>query len=189
MSPQRRPFGALPSLEGALPPQPGDLFRLHRLCLYIYGLLTRDIPAQAQALAAAAGSTIRKKHRQGLARTLEEELPVLIALHVLERLAASGRLKDQGLDELLRGLLLPCFALSYQHLYEEPADPLQHVLARLDWYLDGDKGAPLSALAHFLGTAMGDKLGDPGPLLSHLENAFLPEMDQRLELAFRYEFS
>ena len=70
MSPQRRPFGALPSLEGALPPQPGDLFRLHRLCLYIYGLLTRDIPAQAQALAAAAGSTIRKKHRQDLARTL-----------------------------------------------------------------------------------------------------------------------
>ncbi len=184
-----RPEFPLPELEGALPPRPGDLLRLHRLCLYIYGLLTRDIGDQARALAEAVGSALRKKQRQELALTLEDELPVLIALHVLERLSASDRLQDQGLDELVRGLLLPCFALSYQQLYEKPADPLEYVLARVDWYLDGDKETPLSALAHFVATAWGDRLSDPGPLLDHLENQLLPEMDRRLDLAFRYEFA
>lgn len=179
----------LPSLEMAVPAEPGDLFRLHRLCVHIYGLMCRDLPAQAQAMAASTGKALRKKQRQELAVTLQEELPVLIALHALDRLAAEHRLKGQGLDELIRGLLLPLFAMSYQHLYDQPTDPLKHVLARLDWYLDGDKGGSLEAFAHFLATAWGERLTESGPLLNHLHDVFLPEMDRRLELAFRYEFS
>mgnify|MGYP000055993918 CR=1 FL=1 len=179
----------LPSLEMALPAEPGNLFRLHRLCVHIYGLMCRDVPAQAQAMAAATGKALRKKQRQELAVTLQEELPVLIALHALDRLASENRIKGQGLDELIRGLLLPLFAMSYQQLYDQPADPLKHVLARLDWYLDGDKGGPLDAFTHFLSTVWGDRLPESGPLLKHLHDVFLPEMDRRLELAFRYEFS
>lgn len=179
----------LPTLEGALPDDPGNLFRLHRLCLHIYGLMCRDISTQAQALAQAAGKSLRKKHRQELADTLKDELPVLIALHALDRLASEPRLTGAGLDELIRGLLLPLFAMSYQNLYDQPADPLKHVLARIDWYLDGDKGGPLDAFTHFLATIWGDRLPESGPLLKHLEEKFLPEMDRRLELAFRYEFS
>lgn len=179
----------LPSLEMALPAEPGNLFRLHRLCVHIYGLMCRDVPAQAQAMAAATGKALRKKQRLELAATLQEELPVLIALHALDRLAAESRLKGQGLDELIRGLLMPLFAMSYQHLYDEPADPLKHVLSRMDWYLDGDKGGPLDAFTHFLSTVWGDRLPESGPLMKHLQEVFLPEMDRRLELAFRYEFS
>ncbi len=179
----------LPSLEMALPADPGNLFRLHRLCIHIYGLMCRDVPAQAQAMAAVTGKALRKKQRQELAVTLQEELPVLIALHALDRLATEHLLKGQGLDELIRGLLLPLFAMSYQQFYDQPADPLKHVLARLDWYLDGDKGGPLDAFTHFLGTVWGDRLPESGPLLGHLHDVFLPEMDRRLELAFRYEFS
>lgn len=178
----------LPSLEGALPTQAGELFRLHRLCLHSYGLMCRDVAAQAQALAAAAGKSLRKKHRQELAAVLKDELPVLIALHALDRLAAEPRLAGQGLGDLIRGLLLPLFAMSYQHLYDQPADPLKHVLARIDWYLDGEKGGPLEAFSHFLATVWGEKLPDHGPLLRHLQEILLPEMDRRLELAFRYEF-
>ena len=184
----RKAAVSIPPLEGAVPSRPEDLYRLHRLCLRIYGLLSRDVPAQAAALAQAAGPSVKKKQRAALERTLQEELPVLIALHVLERLAADPRLSGPGLDELLRGLLLPCFSLSYQHLYEEPADPLAHVLARVDWYLDGDKGEPAAALIYFLTTVLNNKISGLDPLFSHLKEVFLPEMDSRLELAFRYEF-
>ena len=175
-------------LEGGLPSRPEDLYRLHRLCLRIFGLLARDVPAQAAALAGVAGSGLRKKQRQALARVLEEELPVLIALYALKWLEGHRRLGGRGLGELLRGLLLPCFSLSYGDLYDQPADPLQHVLSRVDWYLDGDKGEPLEAFLHYLAMV------EEGPaeldsLRRHLEQELLPELERRLELAFRYEFS
>lgn len=179
----------LPPLAGAVPPSPGDLHRLHRLCLHIYGLLTRDVEQQAAAMAQAGGVFLKKKQRQMLERTLAEELPVIIALHALDRLASDGRLTGDGLDELIRGMLLPLFAMSYRKLYDAPADPLSHVLARVDWYLDGEKGDPVSALIHFLHTALGEPLRDTAPLTGHVTEVFLPEMDKRLELAFRYEFN
>jgi hypothetical protein len=179
----------IPDLEGALPPKPQDLFRLHRLCLRIHGIMTRDIPVQATKLAEAVGKGLRKKARQDLTQTLAEDLPVILALHALDRLAADPRFHNNNLVDLLRGLLLPCFSLSYQHLYEEMQDPLKHVLARLDWYLDGDKGEPLGAFTHLAATLLGDQPHDPAPLLKHLTENLLPEMDRRLELAFRYEFA
>ncbi len=180
---------SLPPLQGAVPPAPGDLHRLHRLCLHIYGLLTRDVEEQAVAMAQAGGNFLRKKQRALLQQTLSEELPVIIALHALDRLAGDKRLTGGGLDELIRGLLLPLFAMSYRGLYDQPTDPLAHVLARVDWYLDGDKGEPVGALIHFLHTALGEPLRDTAPLTGHMTEVFLPEMDKRLELAFRYEFS
>lgn len=183
------PLTNLPALDGAMPPRPEDLYRLHKLCLRIYGLLCRDIPDQAQALASAPGLSLKRKNRQALVQTLEEELPVLLALYALERLAKDQRLGGENLTDLLRGLLLPCFSLSYQRMYDQPADPLKHVLARIDWYLDGEKGEPLDAFAHFASTILGDQVKEPEPLLQHLEASFLPEMDRRLELAFRYEFA
>lgn len=188
MTTESHPEPLLPSLDGAMPPRPQDLYRLHRLCLRIFGLMARDIPAQAFTLAQAAGP-LRKKDRQSLANTLADELPVLLALHALERLENHPRLASHGLSELLRGLLLPCFSLSYSQLYEEPADPLKQILARLDWYLDGDKGNPQEALAYFASTLLGDHLMDTAPLQRKMEEYLWPEMDRRLELAFRYEFS
>jgi hypothetical protein len=181
---------ALPDLEGALPPKPQNLFQLQRLCLRIHGMLTRDLKTQAAKLAQAVGHGLRKKARQDLNQTLAEDLPVILALHALDRLAADPRFKnDPNLLELLRGLLLPCFSLSYLHLYDQMQDPLKHVLARLDWYLDGDKGEPLSAFTHLVATILGDQLHDPAPLIRHLTDNLLPEIDKRLELAFRYEFA
>jgi hypothetical protein len=188
LSSESQPSPDLSSLEGAIPARPLDLFRLHRLCLRIYGLMTRDLPAQALSLAQAAGP-LSKKDRQSLAETLTDELPVILALHALERLEANQRLASLGLSEFLRGLLLPCFSLSYSQLYGEASDPLKMALARLDWYLDGDKGNPQEALAYFAATMLGDHLSDTGPLLKHIEEQLLPEMDKRLELAFRYEFA
>lgn len=179
----------LPELEGAVPPVPSDLHRLHRLCLHIYGLLTRDIDQQAQTIAQEAGHFLKKKQRILLQETLADELPVIIALHVLERLDSDERLRGGGLGELLPGMLLPFFALSYRQLYDQPTDPLKYVLARVDWYLDGGQDDSVAALIHFLHTAMGEPLRDTAPLTGHLKEVFLPEMDQRLELAFRYEFS
>jgi len=177
----------LPEMDGAQPARPEKLFQLQRLCMHIYGLTCRDVEGQARALAAAAGD-LRKKHRLELAATLVEELPVLVALHVMRRLEADSRLKPGGLAELLRGLMLPLFALSYRSLYDNPADPLEHVLNRLDWYLDGDKGQPIDAFQHFLATAWGERINDSQGLINHLEYKLLPELDRRLELAFRYEF-
>ncbi|MFH1057341.1 MAG: hypothetical protein V1797_01520 [Pseudomonadota bacterium] len=178
----------LPDLGGALPADPTQLMRLNRLCLRIYGLLTRDIPAQAAEMVAAAGGSLGKKERQTLIQVLGDELPVIMALHALERLDREEALSRSGLSELLRGLLLPCFSLAYSRLYAEPADPLRQFLDRVDWYLDGDKGQPLEAFAHLASTLLGEHLEDMGPLVKHLSESLLPEMDRRLELAFRYEF-
>ncbi len=188
MSSESQTSPDLPSMEGAIPARPLDLFRLHRLCLRIYGLMTRDLPAQALNLAQASGS-LSKKDRQSLTQTLTDELPMILALHALERLEADQRLAQMGLSEFLRGLLLPCFSLSYSQLYGEASDPLKMALARLDWYLDGDKGNPQEALAYFAATMLGDHLADTSPLLQHIEKHLLPEMDKRLDLAFRYEFA
>jgi hypothetical protein len=188
LSSEQHPAPTLPPMEGAIPARPLDLFRLHRLCLRIYGLMTRDLPAQATTLAQAAGS-LGKKDRLALSQALGDELPIILALRALERLEADQRLASMGLSEFLRGLLLPCFSLSYSQLYEESTDPLKQVLARMDWYLDYDKGNPQEALAYFVSTVVGEHLTDTGPLLKHIENSIMPEMDKRLELAFRYEFA
>jgi hypothetical protein len=179
----------IPTLAEAKPLSSQQLSRLQQLALRIYGLMTWDLPGRADALVAAAGPGLKKKGRQALLKSLNEELPVLLLIHAVDRLNKDQRLIDQELVELMHGLLLPCFSLCYLHLYQEPADPLKHVLARLDWYLDGDKGDSLSAFAHLAATILGKELKDPAPLLAHLEEELLPEMDQRYELAFRYEFS
>ncbi len=188
MTSAEQPPLKLPDLGGALPADPAQLMRLSRLCLRIYGLLTRDIPEQAAGLAAAAAASLGKKERQQLVQVLCDELPVIMALHALERLDREPALGRADLSELLRGLLLPCFSLAYSRLYAEPADPLRQFLDRVDWYLDGDKGQPLEALAHLASTLLGEQLKDLEPLTAHLKDSLLPEMDRRLELAFRYEF-
>lgn len=188
MSRENQLASELPPMEGAIPARPLDFFRLHRLCLRIYGLMMRDLPAQASTLAQAAGA-LGKKDRQALTQTLIDELPIILALHALERLEADQRLASLGLSEFLRGLLLPCFSLAYSQLYAEATDPLKQVLARLDWYLDYDKGNPQEALAYFASTILGDHLANTGPLLKQIEAHLLPEMDKRLDLAFRYEFA
>ncbi len=164
-----------------------DIQRFHRLGLRIYGILARDLPAQAARLAQAAGSRLRRRHREELRQAALEELPVVYALYALERLAGDPRLSGPGDNELLRALLLPCFALSFAGLYERPADPLKHFLARVDWYLDGEKAAPATAFLQYLKMLLGDKLGRPERVAQHLEQVLLPELESRLELAFRYE--
>jgi hypothetical protein len=68
-----------------------------------------------------------------MAQDLEEELPVLLALYALERWGKDRRLGGENLADLLRGLLMQCFSLSYQNRYDQPADhPLKHDLARID---------------------------------------------------------
>ena len=174
--------------NGAVPTHPEDLYRLNRLCLRIYGLLSRDMPEQAKKMTDEAAGGIKKKQREILVNTLEEELPVLIALYSLDLLAADNRLSGQGIDELLRGLLLPCFSLSYHHLYDSTADPLKHVLARVDWYIDGDKGDPLDAFVNYISTVLGETIPDVEQMSNRLKEVLLPEIEARLELAFRYEF-
>lgn len=178
----------LPDLGGALPPEPAQLLRLNRLCLRIYGLLSRDIPEQAAAMVGAAAGSLSKKGRRELVQVLTDELPVIMALHALERLGREEALSRSGLSELLRGLLLPCFSLCYSQLYAQPSDPLHQFLDRVDWYLDGEKGDPLEAFAHLAATMLGEHLSDPAPLVAHLQERLLPELDRRLELAFLYEF-
>jgi hypothetical protein len=96
---------------------------------------------------------------------------------------------EDGPAELIRSLLLPCFSMSYVDLYEQHQDPLKHVLARVDWYLDGDKGEPLSAFIDYVSTLTGEKMADGEPLANYIKENLQPEMDKRLELAVRYEFA
>lgn len=179
----------LPPLAEAIPSNVDGLFQLHRLCLRIFGLMTYDLEEQVATLVGVGGSAVRRKARPTLEKTLAEELPVLLLIHAAERLTTDKRITKQDLAPLTYGLLLPCFATCYNHLYAEPADPLKHVLARLDWYLDGDKGDSFGAFSHLTTALLGDDLRDPAPLLGHLEHELLPEMDRRYELAFRYEFA
>jgi hypothetical protein len=177
------------SFDGSLPDKPADLYRLHRLCLRMFGLMTRDVSAQANSLAEAASSSLSKKERKKLAQLLVEELPVFIALYALEHLSSMSEFSEDGPAELIRSLLLPCFSMSYVDLYEQHQDPLKHVLARVDWYLDGDKGEPLSAFIDYVSTLTGEKMADGEPLANYIKENLQPEMDKRLELAVRYEFA
>ena len=73
-------------LEHAVPPKPEELFRLHRLCLWIYNSFTSDMKERGTELAAAAGTGLKKKERQTLQEALAGEMPVLLLIHALERL-------------------------------------------------------------------------------------------------------
>lgn len=184
-----KPSTNIPPLDKARPSSLEDLFSLQRLCLRIFGLMTYDLEEQVAKLMGAGGSNaVRRKGRQTLETTLHEELPVLLLIHATGRLTEDPRIKEQDLAGLVYGLLLPCFSICYRKLYAKPADPYAHVLARLDWYLDGDKGDPIDCFTRLTTTLLGDDLRDPDPLLGHLEHELIPEMDRRYELAFRYEF-
>ena len=54
-----------------------DLYRLNRLCLRIYGLLSRDMPEQAKKMTDEAAGGIKKKQREILVNTLEESFRYL----------------------------------------------------------------------------------------------------------------
>ena len=177
----------IPHMQGALPASTESLNLLHRLCLRIYSLMIRDVADQAAKAASGWSKGLRKKSRQDLGRLLEEELPIIIALYALERLEAEPRLAGQGLADLVRSLLLPCFSISYSHLYDLPQDPLEHVHGRLDWYLDGNKGNPLEALAMYVATVLGVEAKECMPLGEQINQELTPLWDRRLDLAFRYE--
>lgn len=162
--------------------------RMQRLCLRIYGLLARDIQRHAKALSQAAEGNLRKKHRQDMATALAEELPVFIALYALDKISDDERLQEPGSGELVRGMLLSCFSLAYSHLYDEPSDPLKHVMARVDWYLDGNKGLPQTAFYQWINMLSGERVTDSGAIFKYLSSTLYPELDRKLQLAFRYEF-
>lgn len=180
---------SLPPLANAKPVDVEGLFQLHRLCLRIFGLMTHDLDQQVATLMGAGSNAVRRKARATLEKTLREELPVLLLIHAADRLTTDSRMVKQDLAPLAYGLLLPCFSICYNNFYGDPSDPLKHVLAKLDWYLDGDKGDSLGAFTRLTTTLLGDDLRDPDPLLGYLEHELLPEMDRRYELAFRYEFA
>ena len=177
-----------PGLPKAIPSEPEELYRLGRLAMRIYGLLCRDLEEVVNRWVAAASGVIKRKDRKETARQLVEELPVLLLIHVLDRINEQPFFAKSGVAELLRGLLVPCFSLEYRHLYDQSTDPVKQVLSRLDWYLDGDKTDMVGAFEHFSVTLVNDGLKDAAPLHQHLGEVILPEMDNRLDLAFRYEF-
>ena len=179
----------VPPLPGAQPANGEELCRLQRLSLRIFGLMTWDLSQNAREMVQAAGLSLRRKDGRNLHKALSEELPVLLLIHAAEKLTSDDRLLEQELVDLTYGLLLPCFSLCYQNLYEKPADPLKHLLARLDWYLDGDKDNAQGAFMQVLETIMGGAMEHSKALLEHLNRTLLPLMDQRYELAFRYEFA
>ncbi len=188
MTKARDLFGSMPSLPGAIPSEPKELFKLQRLCLRLYAQTTMDLDKQAQQLVEAAGSSLRKRDRQVLAELIAEELPVLWLIHLLDLMGGPGS-ESHDIKEMLEGLVVPCYALSYHNSGEEKDDPFQHVLNRLDWYLDGDKSDMASAFEYFLDSILEPEVKDPKPLLEHLRSKLHPEMGARLEVAYLYEFS
>ncbi len=153
----------------------------------IYGILARDLPAQAARLAQAAGfPAAAAGHREELRQPRWRNCRSSTRSTPWSAWPATP-LVGPGRQRALRALLLPCFALSFAGLYERPADPLKHFLARVDWYLDGEKAAPATAFLQYLKMLLGDKLGRPERVAQHLEQVLLPELESRLELAFRYE--
>jgi hypothetical protein len=151
--------------------------------------MTWDLSQNAREMVLASGLSLRRKDGRTLHRALQDELPVLLLIHTADKLTSDDRLLEQNLVDLTYGLLLPCFSLCYQNLYEKPADPLKHLLARLDWYLDGDKDNAQSAFLQVLDTIMGSAAEHSQALLDYLNQTLLPLMDERYELAFRYEFA
>ena len=165
-----------------------DIHKLHRLSLRIYGQITWNIQEQITALVNAADDVLKKSSQKALQEILQEELPVILALHALD--CINEYADDKKLAEQLREMLIPCFALSYSQLYaDKTQDPLRHILAKLDWYLDGDQESYSSVLAQMLRTLLGNKLKAPEPLINLLNENILPEINQRFLTAWRLEFS
>ena len=165
-----------------------NMHKLHRLSLRIYGQITWNMQEQIADLLNAADDVLKKSSKKILQEILQEELPAILALHALD--CINEYAGDKKLAEQLREMLIPCFALSYNQLYADKAqDPLRHILAKLDWYLDGDKGSYAAVLAQMLRTILGNKLKDPEPLVNLLNESILPEVNQRFLTAWRLEFS
>lgn len=174
-------------LLGALPPEPNQLFRLHRLCVRLFSQLTKDLAEQVEAVVEAAGGSWRKQ-KQALGQVLEAELPILILLRVLDGLEKDDRLDQPGLLDLLRGLLLPLFSICFARLHDHPSEQLKRVLSRIDWYLDFDSDDPVEAFAAYCAAESGPALKDRAALVAWLREKFMPEVDLRLRNTLRQEF-
>lgn len=176
------------SAATAVGQQTEEMLRLQRLCVRIYGLFSRDLDEQVDGLIKATGTALGRAQRKEFAPALREELPVLLLIHALDRLEGDERLSAPGLNELVRGMLLPCFSLSYQHLDRRTIDPLAHVLERLDWYLDGGQAGLTGAFHYYAASLAGPGLADSEPMEAYLDGRLIPELDRRLETAFRAEW-
>ena len=162
-----------------------DIYRWQRLCLRIYGMLTWDLPQQIEALVTAAQGMIKRSSRGALSNLLHEDMPVILALYAMEHLNETAPHAPLAAKEML----LPCLSLSYSQLFgDKLQDPLKHFLARMDWFLDGEKGDPSEALSFILSTLLEGKLKDATPLVQYLEQTMLPKMDRRMAVAWRSEF-
>ena len=175
------------SLMDAVPPDQGQLFRLQRLCVRLYTVLTKDLDQLTDELVKAAGGKWPGQKRQ-LADLFKAELPILIALRVLEGLGRDERFDQPELAELMRGLLLPLFALRFQDLYEQASEQMKRVLTRIDWYLDFESDDPVDVFGIYCGAEAGAAMKDPEGMKTYLKGTILPEIDQRLQRTLRGEF-
>lgn len=175
------------SLMDAVPPDPGQLFRLQRLCVRLYTVLTRDLDQVTDDLVKAAGGKWPGQKKQ-LGDLFKAELPILIVLRVLEGLENDERFDRPELAELLRGLLLPLFALRFQDLHEQASEQMKRVHSRIDWYLDFESDDPVDVFCIYCGAEAGSALKNPEGMKQFLLGTIIPEVDQRLQRTLRGEF-
>ena len=160
-----------------------DLFRWHRVCLRVYGMLTWDLDQQVETMVNSMEGT-KRSTRKALTDLLHAELPVILGLYALERLQKVV----PNLPKVAQEMLLPCFSLSYSDLFgDKLEDPLKHFLARLDWFLDAGND-PAETLNTVLTTSLENKVKDINPILNCMKEDIFPEIDRRVILAWRCEF-
>jgi hypothetical protein len=177
------PFSSAEKFDYQDPAFLANLYRWHKVCLRIYGLLTYDLDRQVEKISDAVGAN-KRQLRKSLSKLLEEDMPVVLGLYALEQLQKMV----PNLPLPLQEMLLPCFSLSYSHLFARKGeDPLKYLLSRIDWFLDETRN-PEESLSMVLGTIFKNKLKDPGELLEYLQQVIFPEARRRIMLAWRSEF-
>jgi hypothetical protein len=159
------------------------VYRWHRVCLRIYGILTYDLDRQIKELSDAAGAGGRQL-RGPVGKLLREDLPVILGLYALKQLQNMV----PGLPLAAQEMLLPCFSLSYSELFARKGeDPLNCLLSRVDWFLD-EACDPEEALILLLNAVFKNKLKAPDALLDYIREVIFSEAKRRITLAWRSEF-
>ncbi len=165
------------------------LYDALHLAARIHGLIWAARPRLEEELVKVLGGPGKLKRRLKSAQreALFNELPVLLLILILQAMEKNGPDLAAGETEFLKSCLVHFFSIHYVALYLDHKDPIKETMARVDWYMDGDEGAPEELFARFVFSVFPDPRGElADPLHRFVTESVSAEIERVLALAPRY---
>lgn len=165
------------------------LYNILHLAARIHGLIWAAYPeleAELIDIIAKSGGKFRRAKADRIT-PVTAEFPVLILISVIQAQEKAAPEMEQSEAEFLKSCLVHFFATHSVSHYLERTDPIKELLNKVDWYLDGDKGAPAELFIQLVASVFPDLPERATARLLELAGPTLTgRIDKAIELAPLY---